>query len=328
MAFNYDRFRTGLGNVRNALLPIPEEVASQLDPRTIEALRKQAMLQMGLGMMGAGEKGAGLGTGALFGLNEAQRGLGQGVNQAWMGQRAAREDTRLEQQDRRLTQQMERDAARDTESRRRWEEDKKLERARMLADEEWRRAQLGHTGTSEARQAELLRLSQEDAQRERDAEARIRGLIKRQNTHLAKGGKRGDATWQTYQDAIDNYAGRSVDRSLEGGLGLGGAAANPFDTAAPPPWERPKGRPVDPMLGLGQVPITAERIPVPAAAGRGQVVAPQGVHAIYGRGAAAPPQAARVEPMNRPTQDLSRVRPEVTDPVERARLGLPPLRWR
>lgn len=110
----------GLGQARNALLPVPEEVASQLDPRTIEALRRQAVLQAGLGMMSAGEKGQGLGTGALYGLDQAQQGLGQGLNQAWLGSRARREDQRVQRQDEwqslamaRALAQDERQAARD-----------------------------------------------------------------------------------------------------------------------------------------------------------------------------------------------------------------------
>jgi hypothetical protein len=103
----------GLGQARNALLPVPEEVASQLDPRTIEALRRQAVLQAGLGMMSAGEKGQGLGTGALYGLDQAQQGLGQGLNQAWLGSRARREDARLGMQDVRTQRMEERQATLD-----------------------------------------------------------------------------------------------------------------------------------------------------------------------------------------------------------------------
>ncbi len=126
----------GLGRVRNALLPVPEEVASQLDPRTIEALRKQAVLQMGLGMMSAGEKRQGLGTAALYGLDQAQQGLGQGLNQAWLGSRARREDARVERQDQRQTVEMARAAAHDE---RQLEQDR-LERERYANERAYREA--------------------------------------------------------------------------------------------------------------------------------------------------------------------------------------------
>jgi hypothetical protein len=134
------RMGQGLGQARNALLPVPEEVASQLDPRTIEALRRQAVLQAGLGMMSAGEKGQGLGTGALYGLDQAQQGLGQGLNQAWLGSRARREDQRVEQYDRRLTVAEERDARREAESLARYAEEKAYRDQKDAEDrEQWQK---------------------------------------------------------------------------------------------------------------------------------------------------------------------------------------------
>jgi len=143
----------GLGRVRNALLPVPEEVANQLDPRTIETLRKQAMLQMGLGMVAAGEKGQGIGAGAMYGLNQAQQGLGQGLNQAWVGSRSAREDKRLEQYDRRLDIQ-----------EKKADEDRKWQKDKYAEEQAWRQtqaeAEAARAAVDDARHAAQLGISQ------------------------------------------------------------------------------------------------------------------------------------------------------------------------
>jgi hypothetical protein len=142
---NRQSLSAGLGNFRNALLPVPEEVASQIDPRTLELLRKQAVLQMGLGMMGAAERGAGLGTGALFGLQQGQQSLGTGLGQAWSANRASREDKRLAiadertaLADQRTATAIERQFERDKVSDERWqaEKDRQAERDR-ISDERW-----------------------------------------------------------------------------------------------------------------------------------------------------------------------------------------------
>lgn len=148
-----DRAGQGLGRVRNALLPVPEEVANQLDPQTIETLRQQAMLQMGLGMMSAGEKGQGLGTGAMYGLNQAQQGLGQGLNQAWVGSRARREDERVKQYDRRLDIQEKKSDEQLNWQRTKYEEDSQWRRERAAAEDAARQA-------DDVRQSAQLAVSQ------------------------------------------------------------------------------------------------------------------------------------------------------------------------
>jgi hypothetical protein len=98
----------GLGKLGGALFAVPQEVASQMDPQTVAMLQKQALLQMGLGMLAARDKG--LGAGALAGLNQAQQVMGQGLGQAYVAQRGKREDERLTMQDQRTKAMEERQA--------------------------------------------------------------------------------------------------------------------------------------------------------------------------------------------------------------------------
>jgi hypothetical protein len=262
------RLGSGLGQVRNALLPIPEEVASQLDPRTIEALRRQAVLQAGLGMMSAGEKGAGLGTGAMYGLNQAQQGLGQGVNQAWMGKRAAREDERLDLYERRMTAAETRAAATAKQAQENWQKSYGLDAERLRLAQE--AAARGEQLTPY--QSRMLQIAEAEATRERETRDRINKLITARRKY-----PRGSADWQLLQDEIDSLEGRSVDRSLGGGLpgGLPSGAGETEDAwntltkpnaqppavpampAAPAQPSAPRG----PGLGaavLGPQPSTAE----------------------------------------------------------------------
>jgi len=215
------RLGSGLGQARNALLPIPEEVASQLDPRTVEALRRQAVLQAGLGMMSAGEKGAGLGTGAMYGLNQAQQGLGQGVNQAWMGQRAAREDQRLNLQESRYDAMLGRQERLDT---------RQTERDR-IEDERWQKsydlsirnaeAIAGRAAADDARQAAALNLQRQGARV--DAQKTELEVKRDQAVFLtAKALGKMSPTHPRYQEMAAQYkglTGRDWDRSSLGGLG-------------------------------------------------------------------------------------------------------------
>lgn len=90
------RARGGLGAViGEALFPLPEELASQASPQTIKALRKQAVTQLGLGLMSA-PKRAGLGGALQYGI-----GLGQETLQGGLGQILAVNDRK--RADQRLT---------------------------------------------------------------------------------------------------------------------------------------------------------------------------------------------------------------------------------
>jgi hypothetical protein len=113
-----------------------------------------------------------------------------------MGQRAAREDRRVEQQDRKIDAQVAYQQSRDEETRRWRDEQMKLERAKMLADEEWRRASLGNTATDNARAEQSLaiqkaqaRLSGAEATHEAAIEADVQAIA----LALADNPKRPDA---------------------------------------------------------------------------------------------------------------------------------------
>jgi hypothetical protein len=96
---NMQNFQQGLGQLgaglTDQLLPVPGEVASQLDPETVKLLKKQALMQLGLGMLAAKDKGASLGGGIGYALQRSNEIMGQGLGQAYLAKRSKREDERL-----------------------------------------------------------------------------------------------------------------------------------------------------------------------------------------------------------------------------------------
>lgn len=96
------RARGGLGNVLGeAFFPVPSEVAAETDPDTLKALRRQAMIQMGLGMMAARDRGAGLGQGLQFGMGAGQQAVQEALNSILTTRKDKRADRRLDLQDQR-----------------------------------------------------------------------------------------------------------------------------------------------------------------------------------------------------------------------------------
>ena len=88
--------RGGLGAVLGeSLFPLPAEVAGQVDPATVKALRKQALTQLGLGLMAA-PRSAGLGGALQYGLGQGQRTLQGGLGQILEVQDRKRADKRLD----------------------------------------------------------------------------------------------------------------------------------------------------------------------------------------------------------------------------------------
>lgn len=94
----------GLGQITDvlsqALFPVAQEATAGLDPRTVKAMQRQSLMQLGLGMMAAKGQGAGLGQGLNFAFNQAQQDMHQGLGQALLSRRAQREDERLDLQTR------------------------------------------------------------------------------------------------------------------------------------------------------------------------------------------------------------------------------------
>lgn len=73
----------GLGRARDALTPIDPRVASQMDPEYVKQLRNNAILQMGLGMMGSASRGGGFGEALATGIGLGQAGLNRGVDDVY-----------------------------------------------------------------------------------------------------------------------------------------------------------------------------------------------------------------------------------------------------
>lgn len=147
----------GLGRLGESLFAAPAEVAQQMDPRTVHALQQQALLQMGLGLMAARNRG--LGAGALFGLNQGQQVMGQGLGQALLARRSRREDERLDLQERRTQMLLERQDARDRIEDARYETERGYRQSRDAAGDVERRS-------DNARQAAALRLQTDAATRD------------------------------------------------------------------------------------------------------------------------------------------------------------------
>lgn len=223
-------FQAGLGNFRSALLPVPEEVAAQMDPRTIEMLRRQAILQMGLGMMGAGEKGAGLGTGASYGLQQAQDVMGRGLGQAWAANRAGREDRRLEIMDERSQKAEQRAMSREEQAAQRWQAERLYQMDRdTVRDKQWQEQfEAARSASNRAAAA---------AERADSREARISALAEQQRIDNATRIEVGKRIAELRQKGTPE-----TDPKLQGMLTYYQTLAGSASLAAPK---------VDPWAGLG-----------------------------------------------------------------------------
>jgi hypothetical protein len=171
--------KQGLGRfadaLQNGFYPVPEEIARDLDPETIKALRRQAAMQMGLGMVAAAEGGAPLGQGINQALQVAQQGMGQGLGQAYLAKRSQREDERLKLMDQRYSR-------REEIEDRRWDQSR-LDRREDVgyrdrqATEAARRA-----GVDDSRQAAMLGISQAQLREQQSKEKEIEKF----SVHLAR----------------------------------------------------------------------------------------------------------------------------------------------
>lgn len=140
----WDRIKGGLGKMGDNLLQIDSRAAESMSPDQLAALKRNAFLNMGLGMMAASNRGAGFGEAAAFGLGQGQAGLTNALQRdyemAREARREQRQQTRDEIEDRRyeeerayraeqdrIRQEMEREQM--EESRRRFEENIALDRA-------------------------------------------------------------------------------------------------------------------------------------------------------------------------------------------------------
>jgi hypothetical protein len=89
------RMMGGLGRARDALTPIDPRIASQMDPEHVKQLRNQAIMQMGLGMMGSASRGGGFGEALATGIGLGQAGLNkstEGVYERGVTERELKRD--------------------------------------------------------------------------------------------------------------------------------------------------------------------------------------------------------------------------------------------
>jgi len=95
----WDRIKGGLGKMGDNLLQIDSRAAESMSPDQLAALKRNAYLQMGLGMMAASNRGAGFGEAAAFGLGQGQTGLTNALQRDYQMAREARQEQRQQQRD-------------------------------------------------------------------------------------------------------------------------------------------------------------------------------------------------------------------------------------
>lgn len=141
----------GLGRLQQGLFQIDPTVAANMTPDQINKARNQAMLQMGLGMMNAAGRGAGLGQSIAQGYGGANENLQGTMQQQYQNQRTDQADTR----------QIERQGVEDTRYQSEWERQQQLDAERIERQ-----------GVEDARyQSEWERQQQLDAERRSNDEA-------------------------------------------------------------------------------------------------------------------------------------------------------------
>lgn len=110
----------GLGRLQQGLFQIDPTIAAKMTPDQINKARNQAMLQMGLGMMNAAGRGAGLGQAIAQGYGGANENLQGGMQQQYQNMRTDQADTR----------QIERQGVEDTRYQSEWERQQQLDAER------------------------------------------------------------------------------------------------------------------------------------------------------------------------------------------------------
>jgi len=107
----WDRVKAGFGRIGENMFPIDQAYGAS--PAEQQALRRNALMQMGLGMMAASSNGASFGEAAAFGLGNAQRSLTGALQRGYENARENRQEQRQKEQD-------ERQLKRDEVSDNRW----------------------------------------------------------------------------------------------------------------------------------------------------------------------------------------------------------------
>jgi hypothetical protein len=93
------KMRAGLGRIGDNMLQIDSEAAKTMSPDQLAALKRNAFLNMGLGMMAASNQGAGFGEAAAYGLGKAQTDLTGALQRGYEHAREARQEQRQAERD-------------------------------------------------------------------------------------------------------------------------------------------------------------------------------------------------------------------------------------
>lgn len=139
------RFSNGLGRLSQSLFPMDQATTQSVAPDQLQALRSNALMQLGLGMLATSGRGGNFGESALAGYNQAQTSLQSAMQNAY--QNASR--NRAEQRE--VEREQRGEARYNNEQSYRIEQDK-------LAQDRWK--------TEQATTAEY-RKQQADLERER-----------------------------------------------------------------------------------------------------------------------------------------------------------------
>lgn len=93
------KLKAGLGRIGDNMLQIDSEAAKSMKPEELSAMKRNALLNMGLGMMAASSQGAGFGESAAFGLGQAQSNLTGALQRGYENAREARQEQRQAERD-------------------------------------------------------------------------------------------------------------------------------------------------------------------------------------------------------------------------------------
>lgn len=209
----------GLGRFGQAAFPIAGAEQMGMTPDQVQAMQKQAMLRMGLGMLAANNQGMGFGRSALAGLGSGadymQNASAQNLQALKLKQDAAERDYQR---------------SRDTKTDEFRTKQIGLEERRVAADEAQAKAQAEYRTSAlelQGRQAyaEIARLRAQggfDAARTRQLEQ----TQKRLQELLTKPTKSED-DWREIQILSGHGLSSAVQSDPFGGVGLGGPQADP-----------------------------------------------------------------------------------------------------
>jgi len=102
----FSKLKQGLGRLSEvlpqALFPVSSQISAGVDPKTVKELQQQATIQLGLGMMAARDRGAGLGSGLGYAFDKSRDGLNQGLGQVYTARRDQRQEERQNSYDERF----------------------------------------------------------------------------------------------------------------------------------------------------------------------------------------------------------------------------------